>query len=142
MRVRNVAASLTSGELPVRRSLCFLAPRTHYLARNDDADQRQEKGIALGQNVISFQRLFEPPRAACFGSSAMGDEGRGGPNKGNAMGDPGQTQRAAKAKELRRKAALARQAASVQTSGSGNVDRLLVLLAAQLEREALILEEE
>jgi len=58
------------------------------------------------------------------------------------MGDPGQTRRAAKAKELRRKAALARQAASVRTSGSGDVDRLLVLLAAQLEREALALEQE
>jgi hypothetical protein len=59
------------------------------------------------------------------------------------MEDPGQTERVAKTKELRRKAALARQAASIPTSGSARVvDRVLVLLAHQLERDALLLEEE
>ena len=47
-----------------------------------------------------------------------------------------------RARELRRKAALARRAASVPTSGSGRVDRLLVLLAAQLERDASLLEQD
>jgi hypothetical protein len=42
----------------------------------------------------------------------------------------------AEAQELRRQAALARHAASVPTSGSGRVDRVLVLLAEQLERDA------
>jgi len=58
------------------------------------------------------------------------------------MRDPGQSQKVAGAQELRRKAALARQAASVPTSGSGRVDRVLVLLAEQLERDASILEED
>ena len=61
---------------------------------------------------------------------------------GNAMSDPGQTRRLAKAKELRRKAMLARRAASIPTSGSGTVDRVLVVLAAQLERDAFLLEQE
>jgi hypothetical protein len=47
-----------------------------------------------------------------------------------------------RAKELRRQAALARQAASVPTSGSGRVDRLLVVLADQLERDASTLEQD
>lgn len=60
---------------------------------------------------------------------------------GMEMGGPGQRQRVDRAKELRRQAARARQAASVPTSGSGRVDRLLVLLADQLERDASILEQ-
>jgi hypothetical protein len=39
-------------------------------------------------------------------------------------------------RELRRKAALCRRAASIPTSGSGNADRILVTLAEQLERDA------
>jgi metal-dependent amidase/aminoacylase/carboxypeptidase family protein len=56
------------------------------------------------------------------------------------MGDQGQ--RAPRAQELRRKAAVARRAASVPTSGSGRVNRVLVVLAEQLERDAAILEQE
>jgi hypothetical protein len=56
------------------------------------------------------------------------------------MGDQGQG--VARARELRRKAALARRAASVPTSGSADIDRVLVLLAEQLERDASILERE
>jgi hypothetical protein len=44
--------------------------------------------------------------------------------------------------ELRSKAALARRAASVPTSGSGGVDRFLVLFAERLEFEAAVLEQE
>jgi hypothetical protein len=47
-----------------------------------------------------------------------------------------------RAHELRRKAALARRAGSVPTSGSGGVDRILKLLAEQLERDASALEHE
>jgi hypothetical protein len=53
-----------------------------------------------------------------------------------------QSQKAARAQDLRRKAALARRAAGVPTSGSGNVDRLLLEFAGQLEREAAALEQE
>jgi len=42
----------------------------------------------------------------------------------------------ASAKELRRKAALCRRAASVPTTGSTNADRILLELAEQFEREA------
>ena len=58
-----------------------------------------------------------------------------------AMKELGQSYRVARAQELRRKAALARQAASVPTSGSGGVDRVLVVLAEKLERDASILEQ-
>jgi len=58
------------------------------------------------------------------------------------MGDSEQTQTVANAEELRRKAALARQAASIPTSGSRRVDRMLMVLAERLERQALLLEEE
>jgi hypothetical protein len=76
-------------------------------------------------NGMSRQR---PPELGCLsGLDAM------------EIGDPGQ--RVGRAKELRRQAALARQAASVPTSGSGRVDRLLVVLADQLERDASILEQ-
>ena len=44
--------------------------------------------------------------------------------------------------ELRSKAALARRAASVPTSGSGGVDRVLVAFAERLEFEAAVLEQE
>ena len=47
-----------------------------------------------------------------------------------------------RARELRRKAAVARRAASVPTSGSRQVDRLLLLLAARLEHDASFLEQE
>jgi hypothetical protein len=43
--------------------------------------------------------------------------------------------------ELRSKAALARRAARVPTSGSGGVDRVLVMLAERLELEASVLEQ-
>ena len=59
---------------------------------------------------------------------------------GMAMEELAQSCRVARAQELRRRAALARQAASVPTSGSGGVDRVLVLLAEQLERDASLLE--
>ena len=39
--------------------------------------------------------------------------------------------------ELRRTAALCRRAAAVPTSGAQSVDRILVVLAEQLERDAL-----
>ena len=55
-------------------------------------------------------------------------------------GDRGESQKVAR--ELRKKAALARRAASVPTSGSARVDRVLVLLAERLEREASVLEQE
>jgi hypothetical protein len=55
------------------------------------------------------------------------------------MADP--EQGVGRVKQLRRQAALARRAASVPTSGSGRVDRLLVVLADQLERDASILEQ-
>jgi hypothetical protein len=42
--------------------------------------------------------------------------------------------------ELRRKAALCRRAASIPTSGSGGTDRILLVLAEQLEHEAVELE--
>ena len=51
-------------------------------------------------------------------------------------------QRAAQAQELRRKAALARKAASIPTSGSGRVDRVLIMLAERLELEASVLEQD
>ena len=44
----------------------------------------------------------------------------------------------AQVRELRRKAALCRRAASVPTSGSGNADRILMALAEQLERDAAL----
>jgi hypothetical protein len=43
-------------------------------------------------------------------------------------------------RELRRKAALCRRAASIPTSGSSNADRILVALAEQLERDAALQE--
>ena len=46
----------------------------------------------------------------------------------------------AQVRELRRKAALCRRAASVPTSGSGNADRILLVLAEQLERDAALRE--
>jgi hypothetical protein len=46
----------------------------------------------------------------------------------------------AQGRELRRKAALCRRAASVPTSGSGNADRILVALAEQLEQDAALRE--
>jgi hypothetical protein len=39
-------------------------------------------------------------------------------------------------RELRRKAALCRRAASIPTSGSGSADRILLTLAEQLEHDA------
>ncbi|MBV8337304.1 MAG: hypothetical protein JO358_18060 [Alphaproteobacteria bacterium] len=48
----------------------------------------------------------------------------------------------ANAKELRRKAALCRRAASVPTTGSTNADRILLELAEQLEREAELREQQ
>jgi hypothetical protein len=48
----------------------------------------------------------------------------------------------AQVRELRRKAALCRRAASIPTSGSGNADRILVGLAEQLERDAALREQE
>jgi hypothetical protein len=57
------------------------------------------------------------------------------------MDELGQGRRVARAQELRRRAALARQAASVPTSGSGRVDRVLVVLAEQLDRDASVLEQ-
>jgi hypothetical protein len=43
-------------------------------------------------------------------------------------------------RELRSKAALCRRAAGIPTSGSGNADRILVALAEQLERDAVLRE--
>jgi hypothetical protein len=43
-------------------------------------------------------------------------------------------------RELRRKAALCRRAASISTSGSGRTDRILLGLAEQLEHEAALRE--
>jgi hypothetical protein len=48
----------------------------------------------------------------------------------------------ASAKELRRKAALCRRAASVPTTGSTNADRILLELAEQLEHEAELREQQ
>jgi hypothetical protein len=48
----------------------------------------------------------------------------------------------AQVRELRRKAALCRRAASIPTSGSGNADRILVALAEQLEHDAAALREQ
>jgi len=45
-----------------------------------------------------------------------------------------------KVRELRRKAALCRRAASIPTSGSSNADRILVALAEQLEHDAALRE--
>jgi hypothetical protein len=56
------------------------------------------------------------------------------------MTDQGDRQRVAR--ELRIKAALARRAANIPTSGSWRVDRLLVVLAECLELEAVVLEQE
>jgi len=56
------------------------------------------------------------------------------------MTDHGERQRVPH--ELRSEAALARRAASVPTSGSGGVDRVLVLFAERLEFEASVLEQE
>jgi hypothetical protein len=42
----------------------------------------------------------------------------------------------AQLRELRKKAALCRRAASIPTSGSSNADRILVALAERLERDA------
>ena len=56
------------------------------------------------------------------------------------MMDHGERQRVPH--ELRSKAALARRAASVPTSGSWTVDRVLVVLAERLELEASVLEQE
>jgi hypothetical protein len=46
----------------------------------------------------------------------------------------------AQVRELRKKAALCRRAASIPTSGSSNADRILVALAEQLERDAALRE--
>jgi hypothetical protein len=46
------------------------------------------------------------------------------------------------AKELRKKAALCRRAASIPTSGSGNADRILLAMAEELERDATLLEQD
>jgi hypothetical protein len=43
-------------------------------------------------------------------------------------------------RELRRKAALCRRAASIPTSGSGNADRILLTLAEQLDHDAALRE--
>jgi len=48
----------------------------------------------------------------------------------------------ASARELRRKAALCRRAASVPTTGSTNADRILLELAEQFEREADLREQQ
>jgi hypothetical protein len=45
-----------------------------------------------------------------------------------------------RAQELRRQAAQCRRAARVPTSGAGDIDRALVALAEQFEREATALE--
>jgi len=60
---------------------------------------------------------------------------------GTAMGSQDKVKRAARPLELRRQAVFGRRAASVPTSGSGTVDRLLVVLAEQLERDASVLEQ-
>ena len=44
-------------------------------------------------------------------------------------------------RELRRKAALCRRAASISTSGSGRTDPILLALAEQLEREVALVEQ-
>jgi len=44
--------------------------------------------------------------------------------------------------ELRRTAALCRRAAAIPTSGAQSVDRILVALAEQLERDALSREQQ
>ena len=54
--------------------------------------------------------------------------------------DEGRAQGQSVASDLRRRAALARRAASIPTSGSARVDRVLVVLADLLEREASALE--
>jgi hypothetical protein len=46
----------------------------------------------------------------------------------------------AQMRELRKKAALCRRAASIPTSGSGNADRILMALAEQLEHDAALCE--
>jgi len=64
---------------------------------------------------------------------------------GTQMKMPGKSEYEAKgerAQELRRTAALAREAARVRTSGSGGLNRLLLELAAQLEREAHLMGQE
>ena len=48
----------------------------------------------------------------------------------------------AQVRELCRKAALCRRAASIPTSGSGNADRILVALAEQLEHDAALREQQ
>ena len=45
-------------------------------------------------------------------------------------------------RDLRRKAALCRRAASIQTEGGGRTDRRLIALAEELEREADAIEGE
>jgi hypothetical protein len=60
--------------------------------------------------------------------------------RGELLGTPDPGQRQMMARELRRKAALARSAASIPTSGSARVDRVLVLLAERLELRASCLE--
>jgi hypothetical protein len=46
----------------------------------------------------------------------------------------------AQVRELRRKAALCRRAATIPTSGSSNADRILMALAEQLEHDAALCE--
>jgi hypothetical protein len=107
-------------------------------------------------SVLKCDTLFEAEDKAREAALMTGCNGRtgdvvkrygpslgcGSRPSGNAMGDPGRTERAARAEDLRRQAALARQAASIPTAGSSSVDRLLVVLAEQLERDALLLEQE
>src|SRR5215469_10387708 len=59
---------------------------------------------------------------------------------GVPMGDVGQGQIVTRVQQLRRDDGIAREAASVPTSGSASVDRMLLALAERLERDASILE--
>ena len=67
-----------------------------------------------------------------FAAGRRSDSPRAGIHRGCSM--------PAQVRELRRKAALCRRAASVPTSGSGNADRILLALAEQLERDAALRE--
>ena len=126
--------------------ICVIAPtgRSALLKRDTLVGARQtarEAALVTGHAmeiinsttgaVVERHELPKPPELGSL-SRPGGMQTRG----------PGQRRTATPAQELRRKATLARQAASVPTSGSGRVDRVLVAVAERLELEASALEPE
>jgi hypothetical protein len=135
---------MPKGEAMFEICLVFASGRSSLFRRDSLIDAREtarEAASVTGNKVEIVDRQtgdvverHEPPKLPELGRRSALDR--------MASEEPRQRETAAQAQELRRKAALARQAARIPAAGSKRVDRVLVVLAAQLERDALLLEEE